>query len=183
MRSLPKLVLATTGLTLALTSLDVKYVSAAIITYNFIVESPTNRGEGFFSFDDTTFSDEAIPVAPVQSLSFRFDSESIIYNEQDDVNFPDFPVVFSTEFLTGQSSIGLDYQFDDRANPGSNFSYEIIGEDFIIFSRTSPNTEIVTGTVSYTRVPEPTTLAASFVTCSVCWFMKKKGALVKKVKV
>ncbi|MBE9004385.1 PEP-CTERM sorting domain-containing protein [Fortiea sp. LEGE XX443] len=181
MKLVTQLLLATASLTIGLATLDGKNASAAIINYAFIVDSPTNRGQGFFSFDDTTFSDDNIPVAIVKSLSFKFDGEpNIVYTEQDDLNFPDFPVVFLTTFLTGEPFVGLDYVFDDRV---SDLSYEILGEDFTIFSSTAANTEISVGTVSYTRVPEPTTLAASFVTCGVGCFMKRKGKLSKKFKV
>jgi len=181
MKLATQLALATTSLALGLTVLDVQYASAAIINYAFRVESPTRTGQGFFSFDDTTFSNDNIPVARVNSLSFTFDGESTPYTEQDDVNYPNFPLVFQTEFLTGQSSIGLDYWFNDR-NPGSDLSYQITGADFTAFSTTSPNNELISGSVSNTKIPEPATLAGSLVACGVGLFLKRKGISIKKVE-
>ncbi|MBW4614711.1 MAG: PEP-CTERM sorting domain-containing protein [Desmonostoc vinosum HA7617-LM4] len=174
MKLVPQLVLAAASLTLGLTAINAKSASAAIIDYAFTVDSSINRGSGFFSFDDSTFSDDSIPEARVRSLSFQFNGESIVYTEQDDVNYPDFPIVFSTAFLTGKESVGLEYLFDDQANPSSLISYEIVGEDFTIFSRTSPNTEIFSGKVSYQKVPEPTTLAGTLFAIGIGWLVKKK---------
>ncbi len=198
MKLFPKLVVAAASLTLGFATVDVKSVSAAIINYAFTVDSPVTKGNGFFSFDDSTFSNEFNPVAPIQSLSFNFDGDSTIYTEQDDSNYPDFPVVFSATSLTGQTYYALDYLFNDltgqtyyaldylfndKANPSSSISYEIIGEDFTIFSRTSPDVEPISGTVSYTQVPEPTPLIGALFACSFGWLMKRKVASLKKVKV
>lgn len=182
MKLVPKLVLAA-SLAMGLAILDAKSASARIVNYTFTVDSPTTQGNGFFSFDDSIFSNDSIPETTVQSLNFQFDGDSTIYTEQDDVNYPDFPLVFSTRFLTGQSSVGLSYLFNDRANPSSSVSYEIVGENFTILSRTSPNTEIASGTVSYTRVPEPTTLGGALFACSLGLVMKRKTTSTKKVTV
>lgn len=183
MKLVPKLVLAGVSLALAVSTLDAKSASAAIINYAFTVDSPTSKGKGFFSFDDETFSNDNIPVAIVKSLSFQFDGDSTVYTAQDDINYPEFPVVFSTAFLPGQSSLGLDYLFDNKANPASDLSYEIVGENFTIFSRTSPNNEIISGTVSYTKVPEPTTATATLAVLSIGWMLNKKGKSLNQVKV
>ncbi|MBW4562789.1 MAG: PEP-CTERM sorting domain-containing protein [Mojavia pulchra JT2-VF2] len=182
MKLLPKLMLATASLALSFTNLDVKSASAAIVNYAFTIDSPINKGNGFFSFDDSNFSNDNIPVTVVKSLSFQFNGDSTVYTEQDDVNYPSFPLVFSTTFLTGQNAVGLDYLFDDKTNPSSSISYEIVGEDFTIFSRNSPNTEIVSGTVSYRKVPEPTTLGGTLLACSLGWIIKRQTRLIKKVK-
>ncbi|MEH2071722.1 MAG: PEP-CTERM sorting domain-containing protein [Nostoc sp.] len=180
MKLVTQLVFAAASLTISFATLDAKSVSAAIINYTFSVDSPIAKGNGFFSFNDSTFSEEN-PVA-VKSLDFKFDGDSTVYTEQDDINYPDFPLVYSTLFSPGKTSLGLDYTFDDKTNPSSSIRYEIIGEDFTLFSTTSPDVEVVSGTVSYTRVPEPTTLAGSLLACSLGLMMNKKLISMKKVK-
>ncbi|WP_375505053.1 PEP-CTERM sorting domain-containing protein [uncultured Nostoc sp.] len=173
MKLVPQLVLAAASLTLALVTVDAKSVSAAIINYAFTVDSPVNKGNGFFSFDDSTFSNEVNPVAAIKSLSFQFDGDTV-YTEQDDTKYPEFPLVFPATSSTGQTYFGLDYSFNDKSNPSSSISYEIIGEDFTVFSRTSPDAEPISGRVSYTQVPEPTPLAGAIFACSLAWMIKKK---------
>ncbi|MCC5651452.1 PEP-CTERM sorting domain-containing protein [Nostoc sp. XA013] len=184
MKLFPKLVFAAASLALSLTTIDAKSVSAALVNYDFTVDSPLNTGKGFFSFDDSTFSNDNISEAIVKSLSFQFDGDSNIYTEQDDLNYPDFPIVFSTAYLTEDtSSVGLDYAFDNKANPSSSISYEIVGEDFTAFSRTSPNSEVISGKVSYTKVPEPTTLGGILFACGLGCIFKRKTASMENVKV
>ena len=182
MKLVPQLVLAAASLTLALVTVDAKSVSAAIINYAFTVESMVNKGNGFFSFDDSTFSNEVNPVAAIKSLSFQFDGDPV-YTEKDDTKYPDFPLVFPAISSTGKTYFALDYLFNDKSNPSSSISYEIIGEDFTIFSRTSPDTQPISGRVSYTQVPEPTPLVGALFACSLGWMMKRKVASMKKVKV
>ncbi|MBN3910336.1 MAG: PEP-CTERM sorting domain-containing protein [Nostoc sp. NMS1] len=184
MKLVPQLVLAA-SLVLGLATIDAKSASAAIVNYAFTVDSSVSTGKGFFSFDDSNFSNDGISEALVQSLSFQFDGDSSIYTEKDDFNYPDFPIAFSTAFLTEEaSSVGLDYAFADKANPSSSKSYEIVGEDFTIFSRTSPNTELFSGKVSYTKVPEPTTLGGTLVACGLgLIILNRKATSIKKVKV
>lgn len=165
-----QLALAATSLTLGLVNIDVKSASAAIITYAFTVDSPTAKGSGLFSFDDLTVIDN---VAPVQSLTFQFDGDANIYTQQNDVNYPNFPLVFKTTLSTGRTSFALDYLFDDQVN--NNIRYEIVGEDFTLFSPTDPNAEPIFGTVSYTRVPEPTILGGVMLACGVTFLRKKKA--------
>ncbi|MBD2531843.1 PEP-CTERM sorting domain-containing protein [Nostoc flagelliforme FACHB-838] len=154
---------------------------AAIINYAFNVDSFITKGEGVFSFDDSTFSDDNIPVALVESLSFKFDNDPNTYNQEDDTEYPQYPIVFPTTFLTGSESVGLQYLFFDKANPSSSITYEINGYDFAITS--ANNIQIDSGKVTYRQVPEPTILGGSFIACSIGWLMKKKLTLGKKVKV
>ncbi|RCJ36412.1 PEP-CTERM exosortase interaction domain-containing protein [Nostoc punctiforme NIES-2108] len=181
MKLVPNLLVAAT-IALGFSTIDVKSASAAILNYAFTVDSPATKGNGFFSFDDSTFSNGYNPEAPIQSLSFNFDGDTI-YTEQDDANYPDFPLVFKTTSLTGQTYVGLDYQFNDKANPSSSISYEIIGDDFTIYSKTSPNAELISGTVSYRQVPEPTPFVGVLFACSLGSMMKRKVASMKKIKI
>ncbi|MCC5608990.1 PEP-CTERM sorting domain-containing protein [Nostoc sp. CHAB 5834] len=183
MKLVPQLVLAAASLTLALVTVNTKSVSAAIINYAFTVENTVNKGNGFFSFDDSTFTNEVNPVAAIKSLSFQFEGDTVVYTEQDDTKYPDFPLVFPATSSTGQTYFALDYLFNDKSNPSSSISYEIIGEDFTSFSRTSPDAELISGRVSYTQIPEPTPLVGAVFACSLGWMMKRRVASIKKVKV
>ncbi|MDZ8108657.1 MAG: PEP-CTERM sorting domain-containing protein [Nostoc sp. DedQUE12a] len=177
LKLVPQIVLAA-SLTVGLTTVDVKSVSAAIINYAFTVDSPTKKGQGFFSFDDSTFSNDSIPEAIANSVSFQFDGESTIYTEQDDLNYPDFPIVYSIEQT---SFVGLEYTFND-INPENFITYEIVGENFTVLSSTSPNTELFSGKVSYKKVPEPTTLGGVLLACGLVGILKAKATSIKKVK-
>lgn len=174
MKFFPQLVLAAASVGLSFATIDAKSASAVIVNYAFTVDSPTVKGNGIFSFDDSTFNNDSIPSTIVESLSFQFDGDSTIYTEEDDLNYPEFPLVFSTAFLTGQTSFGLDYLFNDKTNPSSSIIYEIVGDAFTIFSTTDPNSEIISGTVSYQKVPEPTALVGTLFACSLSWMMKKR---------
>lgn len=183
MKLVTKLLVAAATFTLGFATVDAKSASAAIINYAFTVDSPLTKGNGFFSFDDSTFSNDYNPEAAIKSLSFQFDGDSTIYTERDDNNYSDFPIVFPTTSLTGQKSFALDYQFNNKANPSSSISYEIIDQDFTIFSRTSPDAELISGTVFYRQVPEPTPLVGTLFVCSLGWIMKRKVTSMKKVKI
>ncbi|MCC5665358.1 PEP-CTERM sorting domain-containing protein [Nostoc sp. CHAB 5784] len=169
-----------TSCALIFAAVGAKSVSAALINYAFSVDSPVTKGEGFFSFDDSTFSEDNIPVALVESLSFQFNNDSNIYTEKDDTEYPGYPIVFSTTFLTGTESVGLQYVFFDKANPLSSITYTIDGYDFAIAS--ADDIQIGSGKVTYRQVPEPATLGGTFIACSIGWLMKRKLTSNKKVK-
>jgi hypothetical protein len=183
MKLFSKLAIATATLTIGLATVGTQTASAAIVNYSFTVDSPTYKGKGFFSFDDATFSNDSIPEALVKSLKFQFDGDSTIYTEQDDLAYPFFPVVISTEYLTGKSTIGLSYSFFDKTNPSDPLLYEIVGNDFTILSGTDNNTEIGFGSVAYSQVPEPASLGGVMLTFGLAYLLKNKSTSVKRVKV
>ncbi|MEH2325605.1 MAG: PEP-CTERM sorting domain-containing protein [Nostoc sp.] len=174
MKLFQKLAIAT-SLVLSLATLTTKSASAAIINYAFTVDSSTAKGNGLFSFDDSTFSNDNIPVAPVQSLTFQFDNNPKIYTAKDDVEYPDYPLAFPTVSLADNAPIGLLYSFQDKANSDKN--YEIAGTLFSVSSETSNS-----GTVSYRQVPEPSTLGSTFLVGSIGLFLKRKVSSIKKIK-
>ncbi|AUS99497.1 PEP-CTERM sorting domain-containing protein [Nostoc sp. CENA543] len=171
MKWVSKLLLTVASLTLGLASVDVKPTTAAIVNYAFTVDSPTKKGNGLFSFDDATFTDG---IAKVQSLTFKFDDESNIYTEQDDFDYPEYPIVFINNFSTGKTSFALDYAFGIQNNPASSIAYEIVGEDFTIYSLDPSNTEFISGTVTYAKVPEPTILGGILLVGTVALMKQKK---------
>ena len=174
MKLFPKLAIAT-SLILGLATLTTKSASAAIINYAFTVDSSTTKGNGLFSFDDATFTNDNIPVAPVQSLTFQFNNDPNIYIAKDDVEYPDYPVAFPTVSLADNAPIGLLYSFLDKTNPDK--SYDITGTLFSLSSETSNS-----GTVSYRQVPEPSTLGSIFLVGSIGLFLKRKVKSIKKIK-
>ncbi len=183
MKLFTKLALTASSLTLGFAILNGSSASAAIINYAFTVDSPITKGKGLFSFDDSTFSNNAIPVALVKSLSFQFDNDSNLYTEKDDTEYPNYPLVFPTLSLINQTPIGLQYSFYDKANP--SIYYEINGyntNNEQKFAISSPNNQIIFGNVSYSRVPEPSLLGGTLMACSIGYFMKRKVTLAKKVK-
>ncbi|WP_392534954.1 PEP-CTERM sorting domain-containing protein [Nostoc sp. C117] len=174
MKLFPQLAIAT-SFVLGLATFSAKSASAAIVNYAFTVDSSTAKGNGLFSFDDSTFSNDNIPVAPVQSLTFQFDNDSNIYTAKDDVEYPDYPLAFPTVSLGENAPIGLLYSFLDKANPSK--SYDISG---ILFSASSETSNL--GTVSYRQVPEPSTLASTLVVGSIGLLLQRKVRSIKKIK-
>ncbi|MBN3922867.1 PEP-CTERM sorting domain-containing protein [Nostoc sp. NMS4] len=174
MKLLSKLAIAT-SLVLGLATLNTKSASAAIVNYAFTVDSSTAKGNGLFSFDNSTFSNDNIPVAPVRSLTFQFDNNPNIYTAKDDIEYPDYPVVFPTVSLANNAPIGLLYSFLDKNN--SSKSYEIAGTLFSNSSETSDS-----GTVSYRQVPEPSTLDSTLLLGTIGLFLKIKVRSSKKIK-
>ena len=166
-----------TSLVLGLATLSTKSASAAIINYAFTVDSSIANGTGFFSYDDSALSHDNFPVALVNSLSFKFDNDPNVYNQKDDLEYPDYPIAFPTVSLTEKTPIGLLYSFLDKANPATN--YEINGYDFEI---SSGNTQIGLGKVSYREIPESSMVGGTIILASIGWFMKRKVGSVKKVK-
>ena len=179
MKLVKNLALTAASLVISFATVDVKTASAAIVNYAFTVESPTKTGKGFFTFDDETFSSGSFPEAIVKSLSFQFDGESNIYTQQDDIGYPNFPVVSLISSSSGKPSVALNYFFFDQVNP-EQFYYEIVGEDFTILDGTFQNTEISFGKVTYTKVPEPATIGGAIVVCGLSLIIKKKTKATKK---
>ncbi len=173
MKLVSKLTLVVTSLSLSFTVVSQQAADAAIINYDFTVNSSLLSGSGSLSFDDLTFNNEAIPTAPVERLNFAFNNDpQTVYTQQDDIDYPISlgPVVFSN--VVGNSSIGLSYLFNNKSD--SSISYEIAGYDFIAGDQTFSDA------VSYTSVPEPATLIGTFSVCSIAWLMSKKVKSAKK---
>ncbi|MCF4968317.1 PEP-CTERM sorting domain-containing protein [Nostoc sp. CMAA1605] len=173
------LVLATASLAVGCSAVNMKTASAAIVNYAFTVESPTRNGQGFFSFDDETFSDSIFPETVVKSLSFQFDGDSNVYTEQDDIAYPNFPIVSLVSSVNGQPSIELSYFFLDKTNP-AEFYYEIVGEDLTILDANFQNTEIGFGKVTYAKVPEPTTVFGAVIVLGTSLIINQKSRLLKQ---
>jgi hypothetical protein len=176
MKLFPQLAFTAASLALTLATLGAKSASAAIVNYAFTVDSNVTQGKGFFSFDDSTFSNDNFPVASVKLLNLKFDNDPNVYTEKDDIEYPNYPVAYSTVSLTDKAPIGLLYSFLDKANPAK--SYEINGYDFAITSVDSK----MEGKVSYRVVPEPSTLGGTIIFGSIGWLMKRKVKSIKKVK-
>ncbi|MBD2447789.1 PEP-CTERM sorting domain-containing protein [Nostoc sp. FACHB-152] len=172
MKLVTRLTLVAASLAVSLATVNQQAAEAATIKYAFNVNSDIFGGNGIFNFDDSNFSDEAIPTAPVQLLNFTFNSNpQTVYTQLDDFDYPELgPVVFQT--VTGRSPVGLSYLFNDQAD--STISYEISGYDFIVGNQT------LTDAVSYTAIPEPATLVGTLTICSIGWLTSRKVKSAKK---
>ncbi|BAY41512.1 hypothetical protein NIES2111_59080 (plasmid) [Nostoc sp. NIES-2111] len=172
MKLLPGLMLVATSLTLIGTAVNQQSANAAIIQYTFKIENDVFGGQGVFSFDDSTFNNDPISIAPVQFIKFNFNNTpDTIYTELDDLDYPLLgPVVFPT--VAGKSPFGLSYLFQDKINPA--ITYEISGYDFTI------GNETFSGAVSYSPIPEPVSLIGTVTVCSIGWLTSRKIKLAKK---
>ncbi|NEN96771.1 MAG: PEP-CTERM sorting domain-containing protein [Moorea sp. SIO3I7] len=181
-KTLTKVATAIVGGSLSLGVVGINFVEAATVKYNFTVNLEksfflTGSSEldiapnpdyynGEFTFDDSSLTKVGAESLGVDDgLSITLFSDPRI-NEEDDERFPDFPTV---NFLNGEL-LGLDY--DVVYHP-----FTAVGEfsgDFFRFSNgdftdgfdptfytpeDEPRQPILgSGTVTYTLVPEPTTL-------------------------
>ncbi|MEA5627802.1 PEP-CTERM sorting domain-containing protein [Nostoc sp. UHCC 0251] len=172
MKLVSKLTLVATSFALSFTAVNQQTAHAATMKYNFTVNSSILSGTGSFSFDNSTFSNDPIPTAPVQLLNFTLNNDpQTIYTQEDDIDYPTLgPVVFPT--VAGNSSIGLSYLFNNKTEPAS--SYEIAGYDFIVSNQTFNDA------VSYTPIPEPATLVGTLTVCSIAWLTSRKAKSAKK---
>ncbi|MCC5632333.1 PEP-CTERM sorting domain-containing protein [Nostoc sphaeroides] len=167
-----KITLAAISLALNFTAVNQQQADAATIKYAFNVNSSILSGTGSFNFDDSSFTNEPIPIATVQLLNFVFNNDpQTLYTQEDDIDYPTLvPVVFPT--VAGNSSIGLSYLFNNKTDPAS--SYEIAGYDFIVSNQTFNNA------VSYTPIPESATLVGTLTVCSIAWLTSRKAKSAKK---
>ncbi|BAB73344.1 PEP-CTERM sorting domain-containing protein [Anabaena sp. FACHB-709] len=172
MKLVPTLTLVATSLALNFAAVDTQAAEAASIKYAFNVNSNIFSGRGIFGFDNSTFSNEAIPTAPVQFLNFTFNNDiQTVYTAQDDLDYPALgPILFTT--VAGNSPFGLSYLFNNKINPA--ISYEIAGYDFIVGNQTFSNA------VSYSPIPEPATLVSTLTVCSIGWLSSRKVKPAKK---
>jgi|GEM_PF-2327383 hypothetical protein len=172
MKIVSKLTLVATSLALSFTAVNQQPADATTMKYAFTVNSSILSGTGSFSFDDSNFSNEPIPTAPVQLLNFAFNNDlQTVYTQENDFDYPTLgPIVFPT--VAGNSSIGLSYLFNNKIDPAS--SYEIAGYDFIVSNQTFNDA------VSYTPIPEPATLVGTLTVCSIAWLRSRKVKLAKK---
>ncbi|BCL39468.1 PEP-CTERM sorting domain-containing protein [Nostoc sp. MS1] len=161
MKLLSTLALTTFSIALSLPIINSQSASAAVIRYSFRVDTPTTQGSGNFSFDDSTFANQSIPLAPVKSLQFSFNvNPGVVYTAEDDIDYPGFgsipaPAVFQN--VAGGSPFGLSFFFSDKLDPAIN--YAVDGYNFTV------GTQSFSNAVSYSPVPEPSTLVGVFMVC------------------
>lgn len=107
-----KLAVATAAAALSYAVIDAKPVQAATITYDFTVDVTSgpltgNQSSGFFSYDDSILTGSGLEtIGADDGLSVSFNFLGKTYNETNDIDFPDYPIV----------------QFQDRKLLGLNFA-------------------------------------------------------------
>lgn len=188
MRPAQKLAIASVTIALSFATVGAKPTQAAILNYNFTVNidaassiMPGAMGSGSFSFDDSSLNTSG--SATVESLNFGFNGDSSVYTANDDIGYLNSPTVFSTTSFSGGKSVGLNYDFLNKANPASSVEFQVAGDYFAIFSNTSSDIQIGSGRVSYREVPEPATVSGVLAAGGIGWLMKKKTAASQKAKV
>lgn len=164
-----KLAVAAAGTALSLAAMEATSVHpalAATITYDFTLNVTSGslagiQGSGFFSYDDSTLTGIGLEtLGDSEELSISFDFLGKAYNETDDTDFPDFPLVqFQDSSLLGLSFFTAKndefrFQIENSApNP------DVLGGNEFTFS--SPRDIEGSGVVNYSLrpVPEPGTVS------------------------
>ncbi|MBU7584931.1 MAG: PEP-CTERM sorting domain-containing protein [Nostoc sp. TH1S01] len=183
MKSTQYLGIASFAIALSLANVEVKPTQAAVFNYNFTadVTSGTNPGQYFGSlrYDDTNLTGVGAENLDVSNglLSVVFDYLGTRYTAADDFDFPAgiAPIV---SFNNG-NFVGLSYLVEDQffigdandSSTGGNRFYSIVSADL--------TSTIETGTVTYTKVPEPLALVGTAIaTATGFWVNRKKKASV-----
>lgn len=163
-----KLAFATAGVVLSCAAMEANFMKpalAATITYDFTVDVTSGslagiQGSGFFSYDDSTLKGiglETLRANGGLDISFEFSGKT--YNETDDINFPNFPMVqFQDSSLLGLSFLAEEPGFAFQIGTPNPAPDVFGGDEFIYGVRPDIDGE---GVVSYSSrpVPEPSTLS------------------------
>ena len=173
--------------------MEAKTVQAATVTYDFTVDLTSGplidtQPSGSFCYDDSTLTGSGLETLGIdQGLSVALNFLGKTYNETNDIEFPDFPIVqFQDRKLLGLSftafykpafqTIGIGDTVDVSAGligsgGGSIFAYD-----------TEPSVEFEgVGNVTYTArpVPEPASIAGL---SALGLVLLKRGKSRSKVK-
>ncbi|AFY46131.1 PEP-CTERM putative exosortase interaction domain-containing protein [Nostoc sp. PCC 7524] len=154
---------------ISIAAITAKPAQAAIVRYDFTV----NPGESFgsFSFDDSTLTGLGLETIGVENgLDVTFNYLGTTYTEEDDQSYDFFPIL---TFNDGRIQ-GLSYGVLDQFFIGDETNFNIGGANFYVFDPQSPSSLIQTGTVSYSRVPEPLALGGTAIATTMGLFIKRK---------
>ncbi len=187
MKIVQTLAVTTATLALSFAAVDINPTQAATLNYNFTVNVastssflPGATGIGSFTFDDSILTNSN--PGPVQSLKLQLSGDPNIYTEKDDIAYPTFPQVFATTSLSSGNTVGLNYEFINKANPANPVVFQIIGDTFTISSDVSLSSTIGTGQIVYTQVPEPMAVSGIFLAGGIGWLNHKKKKLAASQK-
>lgn len=168
--------LATVAVAIAVAA-NAKPTQAALVNYDFLVNATSgdNPGQyfGSFQYDDSTLTNVGLETIGVENgLTLAFNYLGTDYTEEDDTDFDLFPIV---SFNNGQI-LGLSYFVPDQfAIAGDVNIPDVGGNRFYTIANSVDATEV--GTVSYTKVPEPLTIAGTTIAGVMgLWMQRKKKA-------
>lgn len=153
-----------------------KSAQAAIVNYNFTVDTGSAQYLGSLKYDDSFLTGSGFELLGVENeLTVAFNYLGNDYTEADDIDFDAFPIV---SFNDGQFQ-GLSYWVADQFVIGSVPSTpEVGGNNFYTVSNSTDTT--LAGTVTYAKVPEPFAVGGTAIAATLGLWMKrkKKAALV-----
>jgi hypothetical protein len=161
---------------MSLATVAAKPTQAAVVNYNFNVNTTSGQYFGSFSYDDSNLNrigEENLDVSN-GLISVLFDYLGTTYTQVDDIeystgvspfiSFRDGKLLGLSYFVENQFFIGGDL---DTPFIGGNRFYTIVGSDFFSANET--------GTVSYTQIPEPLAiLGTAIATTAGLWLNRKK---------
>lgn len=161
---------ATVVTAISVVAIAPKPVQAAIVKYNFTVTSDADQYFGYLKYDDSTLTGLGNEIIGVENgLAVTFNYLGNTYTEKDDPEYDFFPIV---TFDNGKIQ-GLSYGVLDKFVIGSDVDTpEIGGNKFYIFD--APLSVTQTGTVSYSKVPEPLAAGGTAIATTIALFRKRQ---------
>lgn len=164
-----KLAVATATAALSLAAMEAKTVQAASIIYDFTVDvtgGPLSGTQSFgsFSYDDVALTGTGLETLGVnEGLSISFDFLGETYDETNDIDLPDYPIVqFQDRSLLGLNFnvfYGSSLQFAIADEIDASIGAVGSGGGNVFAYDTDPNAAFEgLGTVTYRPVPEPSSV-------------------------
>jgi hypothetical protein len=183
-----KIAIATTGVALGLTAIDAAPVEAAIITYDFLVETNSQSFPGFFSYNDVDPAENLGYGLEIPVTDFEWEFLGVTYTDENVGRRirREFPNPLGVGVIVQPADFYLGQPFNPyRTLPGLNFGV-VIEPPFGTriegnqFSSAPPFTE---GTVTYTlRSVEPPVTSVLEPTNVAGLSLLGLGLLLKKKK-
>ncbi|QSJ15719.1 PEP-CTERM sorting domain-containing protein [Nostoc sp. UHCC 0702] len=170
--------IAGVAVAISVAAVGVKPTQAAIVDYDFTVKATSGDypGEyyGSFKYDDSSLTGNGYESLSVDNgLSILFDYLGSNYTEIDDF---DYGYGYPTVSFQDGNLLGLSYLVEDQfliaansdnADEGGKNFYTILSADLL------SATEV--GTVSYSKVPEPSTLGGMAIASAIgLWWKRQK---------
>ena len=187
-----KLAVATATAALSLAAMEAENVQAATIIYDFTVDVTSGpltgtQSSGSFSYDDLALTGTGLETLGVnEGLSVSFDFLVETYNETNDIDSPNYPIVQFQD----QSLLGLNFnvfyasslQFAIADEIDASIGAVGLGGGNVFAYDTDPNAAFEgLGTVTYRPVPEPSSVVGLSV-LGLGFLLRKKVTSSRKRK-